>query len=118
MTVFQPIAQASDRVMAALVSGLEIEFGRGVGQALARRFIAAEECDFHWDARLKESWIGAYESTDDEEFDLDRVKILGRLDGDWFVALMIVDGEGSAHGMIARRSFKQRPAAEAAFSDG
>ena len=34
MTYFQPISVASDRVMAALVSGLEIEFGRGAGEAL------------------------------------------------------------------------------------
>src|SRR3546814_3251366 len=31
MGMFQPISVASDRVMAALVSGLEIEFGHGVG---------------------------------------------------------------------------------------
>ena len=37
MTMFQPISVASDRVMAALIAGLEIEFGRGVGEALARR---------------------------------------------------------------------------------
>src|SRR3546814_3127664 len=30
MGMFQPISVASDRVMAALVSGLEIEFGHGV----------------------------------------------------------------------------------------
>ncbi|MBV1691410.1 hypothetical protein KRR38_27930 [Novosphingobium sp. G106] len=118
MTVFQPIAQATDRVMAALVAGLEIEFGRGVSQALAQRFLAAEECDFLWDARVEERWIGAYDSSDDDEIDLDRVKILGRLDGDWFVALMIVDGEGRAHGMIAKRRFKQRRGAEAEFLDG
>jgi len=118
MTVFQPVRQATDRVMAALISGLEIEFGRGAGAALAQRFLAAEECDFHWDARVEERWIGAYESTDGDEIDLDRVKILGRLDGVWFVAVMIVDGEGDAHGMIAKRSFTQRRAAEAAFADG
>ncbi|WP_254515013.1 hypothetical protein [Novosphingobium sp. G106] len=104
--------------MAALVAGLEIEFGRGVSQALAQRFLAAEECDFLWDARVEERWIGAYDSSDDDEIDLDRVKILGRLDGDWFVALMIVDGEGRAHGMIAKRRFKQRRGAEAEFLDG
>ena len=117
MTMFQPVSRATDRVMAALIAGLEIEFGRGISQALAQRFIAAEECDFHWDARVEERWIGAYESIDDDEFDLDRVKILGRLDGNWFVALMIVDGEGDAHGMIAKRSFSERRAAETAFLD-
>ena len=54
--------------MAALISGLEIEFGRGVGEALAHRFLEAEDVDFNWDARLEERWIGAYESLDDEDF--------------------------------------------------
>src|SRR3546814_16613909 len=53
MGMFQPISVASDRVMAALVSGLEIEFGHGVGEALAHRFLEAEETEFLWDARDK-----------------------------------------------------------------
>src|SRR3546814_4270998 len=81
MGMFQPISVASDRVMAALVSGLEMEFGHGVGEALAHRFLEDEEADFLWDARDKERWIGAYQSTDDDEIDLDRDRIFGRLDG-------------------------------------
>src|SRR3546814_2748235 len=72
MGMFQPMSVASDRVMAALVSGLEIEFGHGVGEALAHRFLEAEETEFLWDARDMERWIGASESTEDEEIDLDR----------------------------------------------
>lgn len=34
MTMFQPVSVASDRVMAALVAGLELEFGRGAAAAL------------------------------------------------------------------------------------
>jgi hypothetical protein len=103
--------------MAVLVSGLEIEFGRAVGEALAQRFLEAEEVDFHWDARVQERWIGAYESTDEEDFDLDRVRIVGCLDGTWFVAVMIVDGDGRAHGMIGKRRFARRYQAVAAFAD-
>lgn len=117
MGMFQPVSVASDRVMAALISGLEIEFGRGAGEALAHRFLEAEEVDFCWDARVEERWIGAYRSADDEEFDLDRVRIVGRLDGKWFVAVMIVDGDGSAHGMIGKRTFHRRQQAIAAFAD-
>src|SRR3546814_5356447 len=62
MGMFQPISVASDRVMAALVSGLEMEFGHGVGEALAHRFLEAEEADFLWVARDQERWIGAYRS--------------------------------------------------------
>jgi len=111
-------ARVTDRVMAALISGLEIEFGRGVGEALAHRFLEAEDVDFNWDARLEERWIGAYESLDDEDFELDRVAILGRLDGEWFVAVMIVDGDGNAHGMMGRRTFARERTAREAFARG
>lgn len=117
MGMFQPISVASDRVMVALVSGLEIEFGHGAGEALAHRFLEAEETDFLWDARDQERWIGAYESIDDDEIDLDRVRIVGRLDGRWFVAVMIVDGDGNPHGLMGKREFGRRKQALAAFSD-
>lgn len=121
MGMFQPVSVASakvmDRVMAALVSGLEIEFGHDVGEALAHRFLEAEESDFLWDAREQERWLGAYASTDEEEIDLDRVRIVGRLDGRWFVAVMIVDGDGNAHGVMGKREFGRRKQALAAFAD-
>ena len=115
MAQVQSISAASDRIMAALVAGLEIEFGRGAGEALAHRFLEAEEVDFHWDARMQERWIGAYHDGDDDGYELDRVAICGRLDGRWFVATMIVDGEGQAHGMLGRRPFCSRAAAQKAF---
>jgi len=116
MSMMQSIGVASDRVMAALISGLEIEFGRGVGEALAHRFLEAEEVDFHWDARVQERWIGGYESMDQADIELDRVAIIGRLDGKWFVAVMIVDGDGNAHGMMGKRTFGRQSEAWAAFA--
>lgn len=120
MSMMQSIGAASarepDRVMTALVSGLEIEFGRGVGEGLAQRFLEAEECDFHWDARVQERWIGAYDSSGDEELELDRVAIFGRLYDQWFVAAMIVDGNGNAHGMISKRTFGRENEAREAFA--
>lgn len=116
MSMFQSISAASDRVMTALVSGLEIEFGRGAGEALAHRFLDAEEVDFHWDARTQERWAGSYESADDEGIQLDRVQILGRLDGKWFVAMMIVDGDGNPHGMLGKRRFDRARDAQEAFA--
>ncbi|WP_198351250.1 hypothetical protein [Flavisphingomonas formosensis] len=117
MGMFQPISVASDRVMAALISGLEIEFGHDVADALAQRFLGAEESDFLWDAREMERWIGAYESIDEDEIDLDGVRICGRLDGKWFVAVVIVDGDGNPHGLMGKRTFGLRKAALAAFAD-
>ena len=117
MTMFQPIGGVSDRVMATLVAGLEIEFGHGAGEALAQRFLEAEESDFMWDARVSERWLGTYESNDDEDFELDRVAIMGRLDGRWFVAVSIVDGDGVPHGLMGRRTFRSAKAAREAFAD-
>ncbi|MDB5582306.1 MAG: hypothetical protein JWR80_7482 [Bradyrhizobium sp.] len=116
MAQVQQIGAASDRVMQALVAGLEIEFGHEAGAALAARFLAAEGPDFHWDARVSERWLGAYESVGDEELELDRVAICGRLDGDWFAATCIVDGEGMAHGMIGHRTFRTERQARRAFA--
>ncbi len=48
MTMFQPISHNVDRVMATLIAGLELEFGRGAAEGLAQRFIDAEDVDFHW----------------------------------------------------------------------
>lgn len=117
MTNLQPISIASERVMAALIAGLEIEFGHGVGEALAHRFLKAEEVDFHWDARFEERWIGSYAGGDDDGIELDRVRIVGRLDGRWFVAVMIVDGDGNAHGMMGKRCFGRRRDALRIFAD-
>lgn len=105
MTMFQQIEAASDRVMDALVAGLEIEFGRGAGNALARRFLAAEDADFRWEARAEERWLGSYEALDDDDTELDRVAIRGRLGDEWFMATMIVDGDGNAQGMLGCRAF-------------
>ncbi|WP_245661867.1 hypothetical protein [Sphingomonas pruni] len=115
MTMIQPISAASDRVMGALIAGLELEFGRGAAEALADRFIAAEECDFCWDARVEERWLGAYSADVEDDFELDRIAILGRLDGRWLVAVVIVDGDEMAHGMMGKRAFRSRKAARIAY---
>ena len=116
MTGFQQIGAGTDRVMVALIAGLELEFGRDAGAALAARFLAAEGPDFHWDARVSERWLGAYESVSEEELELDRVAVCGRLDGAWFTATCIVDGEGQAHGMIGCRTFGTERQARRAFA--
>ena len=116
MTQFQTIGATSDHVMATLVAGLDIEFGRGAGEALAARMLAAEECDFLWEMRQAERWLGPYESTGWDEIELDRLAIIGRLDGRWFVAVSIIDGDGQVHGLIARRGFEREDEARAAYN--
>ena len=117
MTTISSISECTDRVLATLTAGLEIEFGRGAAEGLAHHFLEAEEVDFHWDARVSERWIGAYKAQDDDELELDRVAIMGRLVGRWFVATCIVDGDGNAHGMLGCRNFSSENAARKAFSD-
>ncbi len=116
MYAHQNTGGASDRISAALVSGLEIEFGRGAGAALAQRFLEAEEVDFHWDARRAERCVGAYESMDEDDFDLSRIAIWGELRGEYFTAMMIVDGDGVAQGMMGCRSFESASAARRAHA--
>jgi hypothetical protein len=116
MTMIQSIDARGDRAMATLVSELEAEFGRGAGEALAHRFLIAEEADFLWEARTSERWLGGYASIEDDEFELDRIAILGRLGGRWFAAQMIVDGEGMPHGLLGRRDFGRVDAARKAFA--
>jgi hypothetical protein len=111
------ISESTDRVMATLIAGLEIEFGRGAAEGLAHHFLEAEEVDFRWDARVSERWLGAYEVQKDDDLELDRIQILGRLDGRWFIATCIVDGDGNAHFMTGCRNFSSESAARKAFSD-
>jgi hypothetical protein len=117
MATVSTISECTDRVMATLIAGLEVEFGRGAAEGLAHHFLEAEEDDFHWDARISERWLGAYDAQDDDEMEPDRIQILGRLDGRWFVATCIIDGDGNAHGMLGCRNFRSESLARKAFSD-
>lgn len=116
MSMVKSAGVAADRVVATLIAGLEIEFGRGAGEALAHQFLDAEETDFRWDARVQERWLGAYESVEEDDFWLDRVAICGSLDTKWFAAVMIVDGDGNAHGMLGCREFGSSKAAHDAMT--
>lgn len=115
MSMNETRGQAEDRVMAALMTSLDVEFGRGAGEALATRFLEAEEGDFLWQARLSERWLGIYESVEDDGVELDRVAIIGQLDGRWFVAVSIIDGDGQPHGLVGRHSFDSEEQALIAF---
>ena len=117
MGMIQSIGTASDRIIATLVAGLEMELGRGAGAALADHFLAAEESDFLWDARGEERWLGYYEGLGEDDLELDRIAIWGRLDGRWFMAIMLVDGEGMPCATIAKRICHSRDFARKAMAD-
>lgn len=82
---------------------------------LTADFIAAEEVDFCWEARRSERWIGCWEGLEAQDIDLDRVAIIGRLEAQWFVATLLVDGEGSAHALLIRRNYADETAAREVF---
>lgn len=112
-----PVSEHLDRNVRTLVRGLSGTVGAAAASVLAARFLEPEETDVLWDARLAERWIGRYESLDgDPEADLDRLAIIGKLASDWFVAIVIVDGEGHPDGLIGRQRFSDFSEARRAFS--
>lgn len=115
MTMVQTIGMASERVLLCLGTGRGIADRGYVGEIVDRHILTAEEADFHWDARLSERWLGQYFNADDDEIELDRVAIVGRIDGRWFSATSIIDGDGMPHGITNRRTFDTSYEAERAF---
>lgn len=115
MTMVQTIGMASGRVLNRLATGCERAVRRDFGAVIDRHILAAEEADFLWDMRLSERWVGAYYSADEDDVELDRVAIVGWMDGRWFTATSIIDGDGMPHGMTDPRTFDTRHEAETAF---
>lgn len=83
--------------------------------ALLAHFFACEKADFLWAARREERWLGTYESLDDYDLDHDRVAIRGRLNGTWFAAIVVVDGNGAVEELLRRGDFDDEQAAVAAY---
>lgn len=98
-----------------LVAGLQAEFGMAAAEGLARQFIEAEDADFYWDARTAERWLGAYESLEIEDEMLDRIAIIGELDGQHFVAVMIAADRKYVQAMLGLRRFGSAEEAREAF---
>jgi hypothetical protein len=115
MTVISIFQTMSRDAYPALLAGLETQFGHEESVEIAGQFLAAELADFHWESRVAERWLGAYESLDDEESELDRVAILGKLQGTWFVAICLVDGNGAVHELLDLRLMASETDAELAF---
>jgi hypothetical protein len=99
----------------AIIDGLRAEFGA----IMAERILEAEACDFLWEARLEERYLGQHIDLDfgaeDEEAELARVAILSLLGGRWHVAACLVDGEGNAVDLLWKQSFDDISAANIAF---
>lgn len=101
-----------------LVSDLIAEFGAEGIDAVVENFIEAECADFHWDGRIAEMSLGAWESLDDEDRRFEKVAILGYFRGRYYVATCLVDGDRHFHWMLRLRHFESFESAEQAFLAG
>ena len=116
MTMISAISRAPKDAYAQLVRELQEEFDCLDVEALAERIVEAEATDFHWEARVRERYLGQHFGCDFEgeagPGELSRVAIMSVLDGRWYVAMCLVDGEGAAVELVWKREFEQRGEAE------
>ncbi len=102
----------------ALLEDLAQEFGRDGLIATAARIIDAERADFHWDGRIAERNLGAFESFDEEEETFERVAVLGYFQGRYYIAICIVDGDRRVRWMTNLHVFESFERAQIAFTIG
>ena len=96
----------------AQLEALKVQFG----SVIASRILEAEAADFHWQARVKERYLGQY--TDDafgSGEELSRIAILSALGGQWHVGVCLADGDGEVETLLWLRSYSTPDEAESAF---
>lgn len=101
-----------------LVESVKEEFGTDGLMSNVERFIEAERADFHWDGRLAEMNLGAYENLDDENEAFEAVAIIGYFRSRYYVATCVVDAERHVRWMLRLRHFDSFESAEQAFLAG
>ena len=120
MTIISAIPGGPGDAYARLVEGLRLEFGCADVGVLAERIFEAEKADFHWDARVREHYLGqhfALDFDDDEIRDeLFRMAILSFVAGRWHAGVCLVDGDGCAMELLWLRSFEAREDAAEVFA--
>ena len=96
----------------AQLEALKAQFGAIV----ASRILEAEAADFHWQARVRERYLGQYL---DDVFGhgeaLSRIAILSALGGQFHVGVCLADGDGDVETLLWLRSFTTSDEAESAF---
>lgn len=100
--IHQMFAGAQARSSNAQLEALKVQFG----SVLASRILEAEAADFHWQARVRERYIGQHL---DDDFgcgeELSRIAILSDLGGQWHAGVCLVDGDGEVEALLWLRSF-------------
>lgn len=115
MTPLHPHPHAALDRFPQLVRDLVAEFGAHGIDAVLARFLEAEQADFHWDGRLAERNLGAWESLDEEDETLEKVSIIGFFRARYYVATCLVDGDRRVHSMLRLRHFESFESAGKAF---
>jgi len=120
MTIISAVPGGSGDAYSKLVEGLRKQFGCADVGALAERIFEAEKVDFHWQARVRERYLGQHLSLDfgDEDAgeDISRIAILTFLAGRWHAGICLVDGDGCAVELLWIRSFDRREEAAEMFA--
>ena len=118
MTIISQLAGAGD-AYTRLVEGLRSELGCSDIAVLAERIFEAEKADFHWQARLRERYLGQHlpvdPGDDDSSDELSRIAILSFLGRRWHAGICLVDGEGGAVDLLWLRSFERHGDASETF---
>jgi hypothetical protein len=109
----QPLfANAEVLACNAQLDALEAQFG----SVVASRILEAEAADFHWQARVRERYLGQYV---DDGFghgeELSRVAIVSNLGGQWHAGVCLVDGDGEVETLLWLRTFGSAEEAFDAF---
>lgn len=105
-------ANAQVRHCNAQLEALKVQFG----SVIASRILEAEAADFHWQARVRERYLGQYAEDDFGNGDeLSRIAILSYLNGHWHAGVCLVDGDGEVEELLWLRTFNQRGEAEDLF---
>lgn len=87
-----------------------------LGAVIASRILEAEAADFHWEARVRERYLGLHLDDDiGAGEDLSRIAILSDLGGQWHAGVCLVDGEGCVETLLWLRSFPGLEDAEMTF---
>lgn len=120
MTIISAVPGGSGDAYARLVEGLRQEFGCADVGALAERIFETEKADFHWQARVRERYLGQHLPDDfgDEDTgdDVSRIAILSFLAERWHAGICLVDDEGCAVNLLWLRSFDRREEAAEMFA--
>src|SRR3546814_9402518 len=90
-----------------LVRDLTVEFGTDGIDAVVEHFIEAERADFHWDGRIAEMNLGAWESLDEEHEAFELVAVIGYFRTRYYVSTCVDVGARHVHWMLRLRLFER-----------